>query len=102
MRLLDNDIGDGRSGHDDRLHIDERQRASLPAPETVAQREGTRSSAPRRPVDRQRRRTKRGNGVEQTLSLFTSSSVPGQNFLKVQFLGGTRLQSGHRQAFPTG
>ncbi|AYG69575.1 MULTISPECIES: cellulose biosynthesis protein BcsN [unclassified Rhizobium] len=25
--------------------------------------------------------------VEQTISLFTSSSVPGQNFLKVQFLG---------------
>ncbi len=27
--------------------------------------------------------------VEQTISLFTSSSVPGQNFLKVQFLGTT-------------
>ncbi len=33
--------------------------------------------------------TKRGNGVEQTLALFTSSSVPGQNFLKVQFLGAS-------------
>lgn len=33
--------------------------------------------------------TKRGNGVEQTLSLFTSSSVPGQNFMKVQFLGAS-------------
>ncbi|TCU15406.1 cellulose biosynthesis protein BcsN [Rhizobium sullae] len=33
--------------------------------------------------------TRRGNGVEQTLSLFTSSSVPGQNFLKVQFLGAS-------------
>ncbi len=31
---------------------------------------------------------KRGNGVDQSISLFTSSSVPGQNFLKVQFLGG--------------
>ncbi len=33
--------------------------------------------------------TRRGNGVEQTLSLFTSSSVPGENFLKVQFLGAS-------------
>jgi hypothetical protein len=33
--------------------------------------------------------TKRGNGVEQTLSLFTSSSVPGQNFLKIQLLGAS-------------
>ncbi len=31
----------------------------------------------------------RGNGIEQTISLFTSSSVPGQNFLKVQFLGAS-------------
>ncbi len=32
---------------------------------------------------------KRGNGVEQSISLFTSSSVAGQNFLKVQFLGAS-------------
>jgi hypothetical protein len=32
---------------------------------------------------------KRGNGVEQQISLFTSSSVTGQNFLKVQFLGAS-------------
>jgi len=32
---------------------------------------------------------KRGNGVEQMISLFTSSSVQGQNFLEVQFLGAS-------------
>jgi hypothetical protein len=32
--------------------------------------------------------------VEQTISLFTSSSVPGQNFLKVQFLGITGSNPG--------
>jgi hypothetical protein len=32
---------------------------------------------------------KRGNGVDQSISLFTSSTVPGQNFLKVQFLGAS-------------
>lgn len=32
--------------------------------------------------------TKRGNGIEQTLSLDTSSSVPGQNYLKLSFQGG--------------
>ncbi len=32
--------------------------------------------------------------VEQTISLFTSSSVPGQNFLKVQFLGVTGSNPG--------
>jgi hypothetical protein len=37
---------------------------------------------------------KRGNGVEQTISLFTSSSVPGQNFLKVQFLGASGANPG--------
>ncbi|ARM87841.1 hypothetical protein RHEC894_CH01509 [Rhizobium sp. CIAT894] len=37
---------------------------------------------------------KRGNGVEQTVSLFTSSSVPGQNFLKVQFLGASGANPG--------
>jgi hypothetical protein len=37
---------------------------------------------------------KRGNGVEQTISLFTSSSVPGQNFLKVQFFGGNGANPG--------
>ena len=37
---------------------------------------------------------RRGNGVEQTISLFTSSSVPGQNFLKAQFLGGSGANSG--------
>ncbi|WP_183744032.1 MULTISPECIES: cellulose biosynthesis protein BcsN [unclassified Rhizobium] len=37
---------------------------------------------------------KRGNGVEQTISLFTSSSVPGQNFLKAQFLGASGVNSG--------
>ncbi len=30
---------------------------------------------------------KHGGDVDQTISLSTSSSVPGQNFLKVQFLG---------------
>ena len=37
---------------------------------------------------------KRGNGVEQTISLFTSSSVQGQNFLKVQFLGASGANPG--------
>jgi hypothetical protein len=37
---------------------------------------------------------KRGNGVEQAISLFTSSSVPGQNFLKVQFLGASGANPG--------
>ena len=37
---------------------------------------------------------KRGNGVEQTISLFTSSSVQGQNFLKVQFLGASGTNPG--------
>ncbi|ABC90341.1 hypothetical conserved protein [Rhizobium etli CFN 42] len=37
---------------------------------------------------------KRGNGVEQTVSLFTSSSVPGQNFLKIQFLGASGSNPG--------
>jgi hypothetical protein len=37
---------------------------------------------------------KRGNGVEQTISLFTSSAVPGQNFLKVQFLGASGANPG--------
>ncbi|OWV75957.1 hypothetical protein ATY77_05130 [Rhizobium sp. R634] len=37
---------------------------------------------------------KRGNGVEQTISLFTSSSVPGQNFLKVQFFGASGANPG--------
>ncbi|NNH85328.1 cellulose biosynthesis protein BcsN [Rhizobium laguerreae] len=40
---------------------------------------------------------KRGNGVEQTISLFTSSSVPGQNSLKVEFFGasGANLGAGN-------
>ncbi|MBX5022983.1 cellulose biosynthesis protein BcsN [Rhizobium lentis] len=37
---------------------------------------------------------KRGNGVEQTISLFTSSSVPGQNFLKAQFFGASGSNPG--------
>lgn len=37
---------------------------------------------------------KRGNGVEQNISLFTSSSVPGQNFLKVQFFGASGANPG--------
>ncbi|MBB4573732.1 cellulose biosynthesis protein BcsN [Rhizobium lentis] len=37
---------------------------------------------------------KRGNGVEQTVSLFTSSSVPGQNFLKIQFFGASGANPG--------
>jgi hypothetical protein len=37
---------------------------------------------------------KRGNGVEQTISLFTSSSVRGQNFLKAQFLGASGANPG--------
>ncbi|NKL77570.1 cellulose biosynthesis protein BcsN [Rhizobium leguminosarum] len=37
---------------------------------------------------------KRGNGVEQTISLFTSSSVPGQNSLKVQFFGASGANPG--------
>ncbi|EJJ27947.1 cellulose biosynthesis protein BcsN [Rhizobium sp. CF142] len=37
---------------------------------------------------------KRGNGVEQTISLFTSSSVQGQNFLKAQFLGASGANPG--------
>ena len=37
---------------------------------------------------------KRGNGVAQTISLFTSSSVQGQNFLKAQFLGASGANPG--------
>jgi Cellulose biosynthesis protein BcsN len=37
---------------------------------------------------------KRGNGTEQLISLYTSSSVPGQNFLKVQFLGASGANPG--------
>src|SRR6478735_1697239 len=37
---------------------------------------------------------KRGNGVEQTISLFTSSSVQGQNFLGVQFFGASGANPG--------
>lgn len=37
---------------------------------------------------------KRGNGVDQSISLFTSSAVPGQNFLKVQFLGASGANPG--------
>ncbi|MDH6204263.1 MULTISPECIES: cellulose biosynthesis protein BcsN [Rhizobium] len=37
---------------------------------------------------------KRGNGVEQTISLFTSSSVPGQNSLKIQFFGASGANPG--------
>ncbi|MBY3103136.1 cellulose biosynthesis protein BcsN [Rhizobium laguerreae] len=37
---------------------------------------------------------KRGNGVEQTISLFTSSSVPGQNSLKVEFFGASGANPG--------
>ncbi|MDO3432201.1 cellulose biosynthesis protein BcsN [Rhizobium sp. CBN3] len=37
---------------------------------------------------------KRGNGVEQTISLFTSSSVPGQNFLKAEFFGASGANPG--------
>jgi hypothetical protein len=37
---------------------------------------------------------KSGNGVEQNISLFTSSSVPGQNFLKVQFFGASGANPG--------
>ncbi|WP_184804546.1 cellulose biosynthesis protein BcsN [Rhizobium leucaenae] len=37
---------------------------------------------------------KHKDDVEQTISLSTSSSVPGQNFLKVQFLGGTGSNPG--------
>ncbi len=37
---------------------------------------------------------KRGNGTEQMISLYTSSSVSGQNFLKVQFLGASGANSG--------
>ncbi|MBY3591577.1 cellulose biosynthesis protein BcsN [Rhizobium bangladeshense] len=37
---------------------------------------------------------KRGNGVEQMISLFTSSSVPGQNFLKAQFFGASGANPG--------
>lgn len=35
---------------------------------------------------------KRGNGVEQTISLATASRVPGQNYLKIQFLGSRGSQ----------
>jgi hypothetical protein len=38
--------------------------------------------------------TRPGNGVEQMLSLYTSSSVPGQNFLKVQFYGASGSNPG--------
>ena len=37
---------------------------------------------------------RRAKDVEQTISLYTSSSVPGQNFLKVQFLGITGSNPG--------
>jgi Cellulose biosynthesis protein BcsN len=37
---------------------------------------------------------KRGNGIAQNISLFTSSSVQGQNFLKAQFLGASGSNPG--------
>lgn len=37
---------------------------------------------------------KRGNGTEQTISLYTSSSVSGQNFLGVQFFGASGANPG--------
>ena len=37
---------------------------------------------------------RRGNGAEQMISLYTSSSVSGQNFLKVQFLGASGANRG--------
>ncbi|WP_431324561.1 cellulose biosynthesis protein BcsN [Rhizobium sp. YTU87027] len=41
---------------------------------------------------------KRGNGTEQMISLYTSSSVSGQNFLKVQFLGASGANPGTSSA----
>ena len=35
-----------------------------------------------------------GNEVEQSIALYTSSSVPGQNFFKVQFIGPAADDSG--------
>lgn len=37
---------------------------------------------------------RRGNGVEQNISLFTSSSVQGQNYLNIQMLGASGSTSG--------
>ncbi len=36
----------------------------------------------------------RGNGAEQTISLATSSTVQGQNYLKIAFFGGSGSQDG--------
>jgi hypothetical protein len=40
------------------------------------------------------------NGLEQTLSLATSSNVPGQNYMKVAFVGGRGEGSSHQSYRP--
>lgn len=40
------------------------------------------------------------NGLEQTLSLATSSSVPGQNYMKVAFVGGRGEGTSHQSYRP--
>lgn len=64
------------------------------APETVAPEKALVLPPPGGPSIVSVVERKRGNGVEQTISLFTSSSVPGQNSLKVQFFGGSGANPG--------
>lgn len=56
-------------------------------PETVASEKALALPPPGGPAIVGVVETKHSNGVEQNISLFTSSSVPGQNFLKIQFFG---------------
>ncbi|WP_027665321.1 cellulose biosynthesis protein BcsN [Rhizobium leguminosarum] len=64
------------------------------APETVAPEKALVLPPPGGPSIVSVVERKRGNGVEQTISLFTSSSVPGQNSLKVQFFGASGANPG--------
>ncbi|MBY5837115.1 cellulose biosynthesis protein BcsN [Rhizobium leguminosarum] len=64
------------------------------APETVAPEKALVLPPPGGPSIVSVVERKRGNGVEQTISLFTSSSVPGQNSLKMQFFGASGANPG--------
>ncbi|OAV55607.1 hypothetical protein A6U98_05010 [Rhizobium sp. WYCCWR10014] len=64
------------------------------APETVAPEKALVLPPPGGPSIVSVVERKRGNGVEQTISLFTSSSVPGQNSLKIQFFGASGANPG--------
>lgn len=64
------------------------------APETVASEKALILPPPGGPAIVSVVETRRGNGVEQMLWLSTSSSVPGQNFLKVQFYGASGSNPG--------